>query len=79
MAKIHQDQLKELERRYLVLSAVITAVLQQTVAKQELDKDLDGTWVRLDDVLLILNNIAMRPVGNGDMEEMIKEHVGRFS
>lgn len=78
MAAIHQDQLKELERRYLVLSAVIAAVLQNTVAKQELDKDLDGIWVRLDDVFLILNDIAMRPIGYGNMEEMINEYVGRF-
>ena len=78
MGKVHQDQLKELERRYLVLSAVIATVLQNTVAKQELDKDLDGIWVRLDDVFLILNDIAMRPIGYGNMEEMINEYVGRF-
>ena len=78
MGKVHQDQLKELERRYLVLSAVIATVLQNTVAKQELDKDLDGIWVRLNDVLLILNDIAIRPVGHSNMEEMIKEYVGRF-
>lgn len=79
MAAIHQDQLKELERRYLVLSAVISGVLDNAINKEKQDQYQAGIWVRLTDVMFMLSDIASRPVGYSNMEEIISEHVGRFS
>lgn len=78
MAAIHQDQLKELERRYLVLSSVIDISLNNAIKRERDNQYQKGVWVRLTDVLSILKDVAMRPVGYGNMEEIIEEYTRKL-
>ena len=78
MAAIHQDQLKELERRYLVLSSVIDIALNNAIKRERDNQYQKGVWVRLMDVLSILKDVAMRPVGYGNMEEIIEEYTRKL-
>jgi hypothetical protein len=78
MAAIHQDQLKELERRYLVLSSVIDIALNNAIKRERDNQYQKGVWVRLTDVLSILKDVAMRPVGYGNMEEIIEEYTRKL-
>jgi hypothetical protein len=78
MGKVHQDQLKELERRYLVLSSVIDIALNNAIKRERDNQYQKGVWVRLTDVLSILKDVAMRPVGYGNMEEIIEEYTRKL-
>lgn len=78
MAAIHQDQLKELERRYLVLSSVIDIALNNAIKRERDNQYQKGVWVRLTDVLSILKDVAMRPVGYVNMEEIIEEYTRKL-
>lgn len=78
MAAIHQDQLKELERRYLVLSSVIDIALNNAIKRERDNQYQRGVWVRLTDVLSILKDVAVRPVGYGNMEEIIEEYTRKL-
>jgi hypothetical protein len=47
--------------------------------KRERDNQYQkGVWVRLTDVLSILKDVAMRPVGYGNMEEIIEEYTRKL-
>jgi hypothetical protein len=78
MGKVHQDQLKELERRYLVLSSVIDIALNNAIKRERDNQYQKGVWVRLTDVLSILKDVAMRPVGYGNMEEIVEEYTRKL-